>query len=186
MHKPEPGAFRVPEVLNWFNLLAFPHLEVGNLTFFDCFELIAVGVSKSTCCLVAGTTRQHVVYVKMYCIYWKGWSILSLSDEMEQPITFSMESCKSCSIYCGNKLLQCLLHFPLNPDPVTFFIWGFFQLKPLTPLSVSLLEVFQVAPREDSLSLFITDTYAKCNISHALIISSHAGTLFTIDHIPVV
>lgn len=42
----QPGAFRVPEVLNWYySLLAFPCLEVGNLTFFECFELAAVGIS---------------------------------------------------------------------------------------------------------------------------------------------
>lgn len=103
---------------------------------------------------------------------------------MEQSFISDLESCDSCYIYCGNKLLQCLLHFPLNPD-VTVFIWGFLQPKSWPHLSHSVARLsFIWLCRRSSKWLheqtphhsvyFGSDTYGKCNISHALVVSSHA------------
>lgn len=100
-------------------------------------------------------------------VYWRRQTFLMLPSEVEQSSSSHLASCDSCCIHCGNKLLQCLLCFPLNPDvdSVVRSIWGSLQPKWLTlsymALTVQAIlhlaesEVLQEAPLAPSSSLYL-------------------------------
>lgn len=95
---------------------------------------------------------------------------------MEQSFSSHLASCDSCCTHCGYKLLQCLLHFPLNPDVdavvfshltiaaakiVLTLIYMALASKAIFPLAVP--KVFQRAPLAGSSSLCLL---WFCHIQH--------------------